>query len=81
MKTVGLVRLSCDVHPWMRAWVDVLPTTAFAVTDEAGNYAIENVPPGKHKVKLWHERLGEKEGDVDVATGETATLDLPLTPR
>jgi plastocyanin len=77
----GLLRITCDVHPWMRAWVDVLPTSAFAVTDESGSYSIPGVPPGKHTVKLWHERLGEKEQQIDVKAGATATLDLELTPK
>ena len=81
MKAPALLRVTCDVHPWMRAWVDVLPTTAFAVTDESGTYTIADVPPGKYKLKLWHERLGEKQHEVEVAAGGTATIDLPLTPR
>jgi len=81
LKSAQRLRVSCDVHPWMRAWVDVLPTTAFAVTDDSGTYTIEGVPPGKHKLKLWHERLGEKEQEVEVVAGQTATLDVPLTPR
>ena len=32
LKSAERLRVTCDVHPWMRAWVDVLPTTAFAVT-------------------------------------------------
>ena len=81
LKSAERLRVSCDVHPWMRAWVDVLPTIAFAVTDDTGTYTIEGVPPGKHKVRLWHERLGEKEEEVEVVDGQTSTLDVPLTPR
>jgi plastocyanin len=81
LKDPALLRITCDVHPWMRAWVYVLPTSAFAMTDESGVYAISGVPPGKHTLKLWHERLGEKEQQVDVPAGGTATVDLQLTPR
>jgi plastocyanin len=81
LKEPGLLRITCDVHPWMRGWVDVLPTSAFAVTDEAGSYAISGVPPGKYTLRLWHERLGEKEQPVEVTAGGTATVDVQLTPR
>ena len=81
LKDPGLLRITCDVHPWMRAWVDVLPTSAFAVTDEAGSYTIAGLPPGKYTLRLWHERLGEKEQQIDVKAGGTATLDLELTPK
>jgi plastocyanin len=81
LKQPGLLRITCDVHPWMRAWVDVLPTSAFAVTDEAGSYKISNLPAGKYTVRLWHERLGEKDQQVEVKAGATATVDVQLTPR
>jgi len=81
MKQPGLLHITCDVHPWMRAWVDVLATSAFAVTDEAGSYTIAGLPPGKYTLRLWHERLGEKEQPVEVAAGGTATVDMQLTPR
>jgi plastocyanin len=77
----GTFKLSCDVHPWMRAWLLVLPTQAFAVTDEGGAYKIEGVPAGKHKVKIWHERLGEREAEVEIQSGQTATNDVQYTPR
>ena len=81
LKQPGLLRITCDVHPWMRAWVDVLPTSAFAVTDEAGSYTISGVPAGKYTLRLWHERLGEKEQEIQVKAGGTATVDVQLTPR
>ena len=81
LKQPGLLRITCDVHPWMRAWVDVLPTSAFAVTDEAGSYTISGVPAGKYTLRLWHERLGEKEQEIQVTAGGTATVDVQLTPR
>jgi plastocyanin len=81
LKEAGTLRITCDVHPWMRAWVHVLSTAAFAVTDDSGAYTISGVPPGKHTLKLWHERLGEKEQQVDVPASGTATADLQLTPK
>ena len=81
LKEPGVLRITCDIHPWMRAWVHVLATSAFAVTDDSGGYTISGVPPGKHTLKLWHERLGEKEQQVDVRAEGAATADLQLTPK
>ncbi|TMA32901.1 MAG: hypothetical protein E6J88_01670 [Deltaproteobacteria bacterium] len=81
LKKEGTFKVNCDVHPWMRAWILVLPTQAYAITDENGSYKIEGVPPGKHKVKIWHERLGEKETEIEVAAGQTAKYDVEYTPR
>jgi hypothetical protein len=81
LKNPAVLRLTCDVHPWMRAWVHVLPTSAFAVSDESGAFTITGIPAGKHTLKLWHERLGEKDQQVDVPADGTATADLQLTPK
>ena len=81
LKNDGIFRVSCDVHPWMRAWIIVLPTRAYAVTDEEGKYRIEDLPPGKHRVKIWHERLGEREAEVEIPPRGTATHDVRFTSR
>ncbi len=81
LKKEGIFKVSCDVHPWMRAWLLVLPTEAYAVTDENGTYRIEGVPPGRHKVKIWHERLGEKDAEVEIGADKTTTYDVKYTPR
>ena len=81
LKKDGIFKVNCDVHPWMRAWLLVLPTTRYAITDENGAYKIEGIPPGKHKVKFWHERLGEKEFEVSIEADQTATQDAQYTPR
>ena len=81
LKKEGIFKVSCDVHPWMRAWMLVLPTSRSAVTGEDGTYKIEGVPAGKHKVKIWHERLGEKDAEVEIEAGKTATQNAEFTPR
>ena len=77
----GMFKVSCDVHPWMRAWLVVLPTAAFAVTGEDGKYAIADLPTGRHRIKIWHERLGEREAEVQIRADETTTYDLQYNPR
>ncbi len=81
LKTVGTLKLKCDVHPWMRATVHVLPTSAFSVTGDDGSYLIDGVPPGHYKLHLWSERLGERDVEVDVSAGRTTQHDVALTPR
>src|SRR5881396_2435009 len=54
----ALVRLACDVHPWMRGWLVVLDHPHAAVTGTDGRFAIATVPPGSYTLALWHEVLG-----------------------
>jgi hypothetical protein len=58
------VTLLCNVHPEMGAYIAVLETPYFAVTDKEGNYLIKNVPPGKYTLKIWHEELKGQEVSI-----------------
>jgi plastocyanin len=53
----GIVRVFCDIHSHMSAWVLVFNHPFFAVTDDDGSYAIANVPPGAYSLAVWHETL------------------------
>ncbi len=58
----ALVQFSCNIHPWMNAYVWVFDHPYAAVTDEHGYYEIKNVPVGsKVRITAWHE-LGPNKG-------------------
>jgi plastocyanin len=76
--TPGLVRIYCNIHSEMAAYVMVLDGAAFAVADADGRYRIAGLPEGRREVRVWHERAGETSATVDVAPGRGATLDLVL---
>ena len=61
------IRVKCDVHPWMTAYIGVFDSPFFATSDEnAGQFEISRVPPGKYKLIAWHEQLGQVEQPVEV---------------
>lgn len=75
-KKAGAYSQLCNIHPDMLAWVVVLDTPYFAVTDEAGSYAIRNVPPGKYTLVVWHEKKDGLEREVTIEAGKPLKLDL-----
>jgi plastocyanin len=75
--TPGLVRIYCNIHSEMAAYVMVLDGAAFAVADEAGHYRIGGLPDGRHEVRVWHEQAGETASSVDVS-GRAGVLDVVL---
>jgi plastocyanin len=72
-----IVAITCDLHSWMRSWVVVAEHPFYAVTDQAGAFRIPNVPPGKYRLRMWQEALGDASREVVVgAQGATVTLDV-----
>ena len=65
----------CGVHPWMYAWILVLPNSPHAVTDDQGQFSLEGVPPGQYSLHVWHETLGEREVPVEVKRGPGKELE------
>lgn len=72
------LEITCQLHPWSKAWILVFDHPYFSVTERNGSFAIADIPPGTYRVKAWHPRLGVTEQSVTVAGGQTATLALTL---
>lgn len=75
----NFMKINCDVHNWMFAWVTVVDNPYFALTDKDGKYTIKNVPPGKYKIVALHRKAAKDgiEKDVDVSAGG-ATADFTI---
>lgn len=71
------LRFKCDVHPWMFAYVNVMPNPLYAISEKDGKYTIKNVPDGNYTVEAIHRKAGKAEQKVSVA-GKNATADFTL---
>lgn len=76
--TPGVVKIYCEIHQHMKAFVVVLDNPYFAVTDAEGNYTISGVPPGTYTLVAWHENAKEVRTPVTVGAGG-ATMDLKFS--
>jgi plastocyanin len=70
----AMVPVVCDVHPWMKAWIGVIDSPFYAVTDEAGAFTLTGLPPGRYVLRVWHEVLGTREQTIEVAPREQLQL-------
>lgn len=75
----GVVRVKCDVHSWMNAWLFVADSPFAAVTDREGRFAFRGVPAGTYRLHAWHELLGEKVRSVVVPANGVARADVTLS--
>lgn len=76
----GLVRVYCNVHPRMVAYVLVMANRLYAQPGQDGSFVIENVPPGRHRLHVWHERI-PTEVIKDVTAGADGDLQIALNAR
>jgi plastocyanin len=60
------LKFKCDVHPWMFAWVTVVDSPYFAVTDKDGKFTIKDVPPGKYTVTALHRKASPAGTDQEI---------------
>lgn len=71
-----MIRVKCNIHSWMRAYIGVVDNPYFAVTGNAGTFEIANVPPGEYTLGVWQESLGTQEQKVTVAPSGKVDLDF-----
>lgn len=76
-----MMHVKCDVHPWMTAWVGVLPHPFYAVSGDDGGFSIKDLPPGKYTIEAWHEKLGTQTQEVTVGPNQTATVAFDFKPK
>jgi plastocyanin len=73
----GLVRVYCNIHPDMAAFVMVLDRAAFTVTGTDGTYRLSAPPAGSYTVHVWHERSGEQEQPIVIAPSSAQPAPAP----
>jgi plastocyanin len=74
----GIVRVFCDIHSHMNAFILVFNHPFFSMTDAEGRYRIDSVPPGTYNVIAWNEGTSSEARPVTVAGGGIAELDFSL---
>jgi plastocyanin len=75
----GVVRILCNVHPAMEAFIVVKNHPFFTVPEKRGNYELDGVPLGKYVLEVWHPELGTRKVPFELAReGQVLTLDIDL---
>jgi hemoglobin len=78
----GIVRLGCNLHASMSAYLIVVDAPHYVVVEKDGKFNFKALAPGKYKVQVWNELAGEPmTGEVEIKEGENAKdFDLKATP-
>jgi len=79
LKESRLVRITCNRHDFMQNWLYVVKNPYFAISDERGQFVIDNIPPGHYTFRAWHPVLGLQEQEVQAAPGKVLGADFAFS--
>ena len=78
----GVVRILCNAHPAMEAFIVVKDHPYIAAADKRGNFRLDGVPLGKYRVQVWHPQLGTTDtGVAIVRDGEVVDVNFDLKKK
>ncbi len=69
-----MVRIKCDVHPWMGGYIGVLNHPFYSVSNEEGTFEIKDLPAGNYVLEAWHEKYGTQTLNVTVESADVDNL-------
>jgi hypothetical protein len=81
VKEPGFLDVRCDAHPFMRAAIHVFDHPYFAVTDGMGRFQLHHVPPGRYRLKVWHETLRSLERIITVSSETPESIMIEVGPE
>ncbi len=73
-----IVRVDCDLHSWMTAWVIVAAHPYYAITKADGQFTFDGLPPGSYRLRIWHERSRALPVDVTVPERGNAAVTVEM---
>lgn len=68
-KNAGLIKVFCDIHPQMNAYILCLDTPYFANVDEKNNYQIDNLPNGRYLLQFFNPDVEVKDQIIELSDG------------
>ncbi|HUS18613.1 MAG TPA: hypothetical protein VMZ25_03100 [Terriglobales bacterium] len=71
-----MMKVSCNQHPWMRMYLNVVEHPFFAVSDAEGKFEIAGLPAGDYLLGFVHEKLGEETVEVKVEAQKAAKVEI-----
>ena len=77
----GVVRVYCNIHPQMAAFIVVVDGAHYSAADADGVALLGGVPAGRHPLRAWDEKGGEWNGSVEVLPGRVAEVSIVLDVR
>src|SRR5438067_2807444 len=76
-----MLPITCNQHPWMKMYLNVVSNPFFAVSDGQGQFRISGLPPGDYTIEAVHEKLGTQSAKITVEAHRPAAADFTFKPQ
>ena len=76
-----MLRVKCDVHSWMTAYIGVVSHPYFAVSGSGGAFELHTVPPGTYTIEAVHEKLGRQTQSVTLGEKDAKEITFTFKPK
>lgn len=77
----GTVKVDCDSHGWMLAWIHVADSPYYALTGKDGSFSITDVPPGEYTLVATHDYTGDNTLPVTVKPNDAVKVPIDLKKK
>ena len=81
LKHSSVVAITCDRHDFMENRFYVVDNPYFSISDKKGNFTIDQVPPGRYELVVWHPVLGEKTQEITVEPNGNLNLHFEFAKK
>lgn len=71
-----MIKVHCNEHPWMSAYVAVTSNPFYATTGDTGTFTIQNVPPGQYTLRSWTASFGTQDQKLIVRAGQATQINF-----
>lgn len=68
------IPVTCNIHPWMRAYLFVFDNPYYDVTTKTGDFELKGLPPGSYTIEAWQEYYGVQDQTVTLGPKETKSV-------
>ena len=65
-----MVKIKCEVHPWMKSYAGVVDHPFYGVTGDNGTAELKDLPAGEYVIEAWHEKYGSQTQKVTVTDAD-----------
>lgn len=85
LTTPGIIKLGCNIHDWMLAYVYVAESDRIKIMDKLGRVEFSGLPAGDYQIKIWSPRLRNTNKpitrSVSIAADQSQTLKFEIKLR